>query len=50
MPLFSAIQFWIKCHFEIQVGFYSNTVFKSYTDYIVNDETYSLDKVAAIYY
>ena len=26
-------------------GFYTNTVFYSYTDYIVNDETYSLDKL-----
>ena len=26
-------------------GFYTNTVFYSYTDYIVNDEKYSLDKL-----
>ena len=35
-----------KIHFELQVGFYSNTVFYSYTDYIVKDETSSIDMLA----
>ena len=35
-----------KCHFDLQTSFYSNTVFQSYTDYIVNDETYSLNMLA----
>ena len=37
-----------KCHFELQTGFYSNMVFYSCTDYIVNDEIYSLDMLATI--
>ena len=35
-----------KCHFELQIAFYSNTGFYSYSDYIVNGETYSLDMLA----
>ena len=35
-----------KWNFGLQSGFYSNTTFQSYTDYIVNDETYSLDILA----
>ena len=42
-PLYN---FEVYCNFELQTGFYSNTVFQSYNDYIVNDETYSLDKIA----
>ena len=39
--------FWKKYHFEVQIAIYSNTVFYIYTDYIVNDETYSLDMLAS---
>ena len=35
-----------KCHFELQTAFYSNMVFKSYPDYIVNGETYILGVLA----
>ena len=35
-----------KCHFKVQLSFYSNTVFYSYSEYIVKDETYSLDMFA----
>ena len=35
-----------KCHFKLQTGFYSNTVFQSYTDYIVKDERSSIDMLA----
>ena len=33
-------------HFELGMGFYTNTVLQSYTDYIGNDETNLLDKLA----
>ena len=39
-----------KIHFELQVGFYSNTVFESYTDYILNDETYTIVMIDTSYY
>ena len=35
-----------KCHFKVQLSSYSNTVFYSYSEYIVKDETYSLDMFA----
>ena len=38
--------FFLKCHFKVQLSFYSNTVFYSYSEYIVKDETYSLDMFA----
>ena len=44
-PLCYLIFFRRNCHFEVKVRFYSNTGIQSYTDYIVNDETYSLDKL-----
>ena len=34
-----------KCHFKLQTVFYSNTVLYSYFDYIVNDQTSSLDRL-----
>ena len=39
-----------KCHFKLQTSFYSNMVFQSYTNYIVNDETSSLDMLATSQY
>ena len=35
-----------KGHFKVQLSFYSTTVFYSYSEYIVKDETYSLDMFA----
>ena len=39
-----------KIYFELQVGFYSNTLFQSYAVYKLNDETYSLDMLATSQY
>ena len=36
-----------NCYFELGMGFNTNTVLQSYTDYIENDETNLLDKLAA---
>ena len=44
--IFSVKYIFEKSHFKLQTGFYSNTVFLSYTDYIVNGEIYSLDMLA----
>ena len=37
-----------KIPFKLQTCFYSNTFFQSYTDYIVKDETSSLDMLATL--
>ena len=40
-----------ECHFELQAGFYTNMVSRAIlTTYIINDETYSLDKLATSWY
>ena len=46
--IFSVKYFLFKMPIWATGGFYTNTVFYSYTDYIVNDETYSLGKLSTV--